>query len=61
MSKEVEDALIRGEITPTQFWLRHIGPWTLIADATPLHEVEDVYRDLADSADFLADTLAVLA
>lgn len=61
MSKEVVDALTRGEITPAQFWLRHISPWTLIADATLIPEVDETYRELADSAAFMADSLAVLA
>lgn len=61
MSKEVVDALTRGEISPAQFWSRHIGPWTLIADATPLTPIEDTYRELADSADFMVDALSTVA
>lgn len=61
MSKSTIHALMVGEITPAQFWIRHIESWTLIADVTPIQEVEDVYRDLADVAADLADDFAKVA
>lgn len=55
MSTEVMEALESGEISPAAFWMRHTVAWTLIADATPLPDVEDAYRDLADVAGLLAE------
>lgn len=55
MSIEVMEALENGEISPAQFWMRHTVAWTLIADATPLPDVDDTYRDLADIAAVLAE------
>jgi hypothetical protein len=55
MSIETMEALESGEISPAQFWIRHLSAWTLIADTTPLPEVEDTYRDLADVAGTLAE------
>lgn len=55
MSIDVMEALENGEISPAQFWIRHLTAWTLIADATPLPEIEDTFRDLADVAGTLAE------
>ena len=61
MSKETINALTRGEITPAQFWGRHIEPWTLISSATPVNETEEMYLDLADVASDLSDLVSKAA
>jgi hypothetical protein len=61
MSQETIDALSRGDITPAQYWGRHVEPWTLISSATPLSEVDEMYLDLADVASDLSDLFARVA
>lgn len=55
MSQETIEALEAGTLSPAEFWVRHTVAWTLIADVTPLPDVEDTYRDLADVAIILAE------
>jgi hypothetical protein len=61
MSTEIINALSCGDITPAQFWIRHIGAWTLIADATPLADTDEMYRELADAASDLGEFFTQVA
>lgn len=58
MSQEVIDALANGEIDPITYWVRHASVWDAIATATPLDDVEDMYKELRQNAFDVAEFLA---
>lgn len=58
MSTDTIAKLDSGELCPAQYWIRHVEAWLEIAEASPLPEVEDFYRDLAHDAAILAEFCA---
>ncbi len=58
MSTEVMEALENGELDPMVYWARHVSSWTNIEEATPLDDVEILYRELKENAQDVVEFLA---